>query len=101
MDTKYTHESIPTQVRAMQISDNVGTTYDRILEIAGVVQASDSALLVTWRDGRAGQVQVEGLTIQGQPFVAYAGEWLVQEHDDRHRFYPVAADVFARRYRSL
>lgn len=41
------------------------------------------------------------ITIQGQLVKVGLGEYIVQEQDDPTRFYPVAAEVFERRYEEV
>ena len=47
-------------------------------------------------DGTVYSCQV--LTIQGERVNVKAGEWIVQEPDNPERYYPIADEVFKRKY---
>lgn len=92
-----THESIPTKIRAVQIPGDVGALFDRVQSVFGVSAHTYLGISVVPPIG----LRVTMMTAQGQYVSAGPGEWVVQESPDPTRFYPVDADVFAARYRSL
>jgi hypothetical protein len=98
---RHTYNSRPTQVVAIRIPHTVPELEEAWLGAFGETPNTDVEVATrktTADDSTPRRVEsVTMTTAQGQLVTAKPGEWAVQEQDPT-RFYPVADDVFVRRY---